>query len=454
MIVSSIQDTWPAQNTHCQFWLYNNWMAPALSSLAPFKTAAWSLVILLASSNAWSQQTKIQIRSAQGSELSGTIESINQNELSILTENKPTRLLLEQVNSIRFEKPTFPTVETMIRVQLVDGSWFNASSVTIDSRILNLTLRCGLTMSVDARNVAHVQFRGYKDELKLADQWREILADSSRIGDAIVVNRSDELNSIEGIVGDLSDQKLSFSIEDRTAEVAVDRIDAVLFYHAAGRELQDRCCELVLVDNSKLQIHDLNWYASRLQIETACGVKTEIPASNLARIDFSANREVWLSDLAPLTNDWQPLMTSSAIVDKLRKLKLAKKNQSHSGQPLRLRMIPDEDLSLLPDTREFRHGYSMQSGGKLTFGLNREFRKLTGMVGFDPSANLSGQLSFKILVDGKTAVEKELIHRSMKQPLELDLDIQNADRIVFQVDYLDGRSIGDQLNLVDLKVAR
>lgn len=86
--------------------------------------------------------------------------------------------------------------------------------------------------------------------------------------------------------------------------------------------------------------------------------------------------------------------------------------------------------------------------------MKRKFRKLTGWVGFDPSANPSGIVLFKIIVDGKVKVEQELVSREMNNPVELNVEITNADRIVFQVDYHDGRSIGDQLHLVNLKVSR
>jgi hypothetical protein len=147
-------------------------------------------------------------------------------------------------------------------------------------------------------------------------------------------------------------------------------------------------------------------------------------------------------------------MTSDAILEKLRRLRLARVNQSFAGRPLSLKFYPDNELSFFAETKQFENGYSIQSGGKLAFALNQQYKTLTGWVGFDPAASPSGNVLFKILVDGKVILEKELIHRVTQNPLELNVDIQDADRIVFQVDYHDGRSSGDQLNLVDLKVSR
>ena len=59
---------------------------------------------------------------------------------------------------------------------------------------------------------------------------------------------------------------------------------------------------------------------------------------------------------------------------------------------------------------------------------------------------------FRVLLDGKIGLEKELIHRLMKNPIGIDLDVKDVRRVVFQVEYNDGRSTGDQINLVDLWV--
>jgi hypothetical protein len=60
----------------------------------------------------------------------------------------------------------------------------------------------------------------------------------------------------------------------------------------------------------------------------------------------------------------------------------------------------------------------------------------------------------RVLLDGKTVLEKELIHRLMNNPLEIDLSVKDVDRVVVQVEYNDGRSTGDQIHLVELKVAK
>ena len=55
---------------------------------------------------------------------------------------------------------------------------------------------------------------------------------------------------------------------------------------------------------------------------------------------------------------------------------------------------------------------------------------------------------------GKLLLQERLENKMMDRPLKLDLDINGAKRIVFELSYHDGRSVGDQVHLVDLKVSK
>ena len=132
--------------------------------------------------------------------------------------------------------------------------------------------------------------------------------------------------------------------------------------------------------------------------------------------------------MEPTTNDWNALITSPAIVEKLRRLKIARINESFRGLPLALKFSPNQGLSSASEVRQFDQGFAVQGGGKLAFSLGGRFQKLTGLVGFDPAANITGRVKFTVLLDGKPAVEQVLIHRKMKNPFQLDVEIKDAKR--------------------------
>ena len=231
-------------------------------------------------------------------------------------------------------------------------------------------------------------------------------------------------------------------------------MDAVVFYHAAGRELAQPACKILLTDASQALVRRLKWSDQSCAATLVCGTELTIPLESISRMDFSIGKDEFLSQMEPTTNDWNALIASPAIVDKLRRLKIARVNESFRGLPLSLKFSPNQGLSFVSEVKQFEQGFAIQGGGKLAFSLGGRYRKLTGLVGFDPAANVTGRVKFVVLLDGKTAVEEVLVHREMKNPFQLDLDIKDTKRVVFQVDYQDGRSTGDQLHLVNLKVSQ
>jgi hypothetical protein len=412
------------------------------------------LIMVAVATSVAGQELPVVINTNAGSQVQGTLNSIEFETINVQTADGFEKIGFEQIETVEFGVDVARPIDSVVLARLVDGSVLQCKTVEIGSGKFRTELHCGTVLEFDSRNVSWIRFRSYENQLEFAKQWREILDDASREGDAIVVNRSSELEAVEGIVGDLQDDKLSFSIDDRTARVSVSKLDAILFYHAAGRVVGSPVCEIVLTDSTSILTRKIDWDRSKIKVTSVCGSTLEVDVDDVSALNFRLSRDVWLSKMQPTTNDWKPLITSSAIFEQLRKMKLARVDQSFSGMPLDLNFHSQTGISFLADTRQFENGFAIQGGGKLAFSLEEKYKKLTGLVGFDPAANSSGNVLFKVLLDGKILIEKELVHRDMKNPLELDLDVRDGNRIVFQVEYHDGRSTGDQLHLVDLKVSQ
>lgn len=400
------------------------------------------------------QSTNVTLQTVSGETVQGTVAAIELDSIKLQTGQQTVEYSYEKIDWIETNSPTVSPQKSPKRIELIDGSSFNGDSFSISKGTLTTRLHCGLEFAIETRSVDALRFKTYTDNLDLTKQYREIKSDNSREGDTIVLKRDGELASVEGIAGDFENGKLEFSIGERTARVAEKKIDTLLFFHAAGRELASPKCELLLTDASRAVARRLRWKDRSVLATLVCGCELTIPLSSISRMNFSLGRAEFLSQMKPTTNDWSALITSAVIFEKLRRMKLARANESFKGLPLSLKFQPDQQFSFATQIKQFEEGYAIQGGGKLAFSLGGRYRKLTGLVGFDPAASITGHVKLVILVDGKTAIKRELIHRTMKNPIELDLDIKDAKRVVFQVDFQDGRSTGDQLHLVNLKVSQ
>ena len=432
-----------------------------MEKLRPFLSLASAILIWICAAdlpcfdtNCFGQSANVTLQTVAGQTAEGSVAGIELDSIKLQTGQQTVEFSFEKVDSILTNNQPVKPETSPTQIELIDGSSFNGDSFSISRGTLSTRLHCGLETEFETRNIEAVRFRTYTDNLDLARQYREIKSDDSREGDAIVLKRDGELTSVEGIAGDFEDEKLEFSIGERTARVAAEKIDTLLFYHAAGRELASPNCELLLTDGSRAVARRLKWKSPSVIATLVCGAEVTIALKSISQMNFSLGRAEFLSQMEPTTNDWNALITSSVIFEKLRRMKLARANESFKGLPLSLKFQPDQDLSFATQIKQFEQGFAIQGGGKLAFSLGGRYRKLTGLVGFDPAANITGHVKLIVLVDGKPVVERELIHRTLKNPIQLDVDIKDAKRVVFQVDLQDGRSTGDQLHLVNLKVSQ
>ena len=99
-------------------------------------------------------------------------------------------------------------------------------------------------------------------------------------------------------------------------------------------------------------------------------------------------------------------------------------------------------------------GIAIAGGGRVVFAVNGQFKRLTGLVGFDPAAFIGGEVNFVIKTDGQTAIFEVLRLTEVPRPIALDLSIAETKRVSISVEYADGKPAGDVLHLVDFKVLR
>ena len=63
-------------------------------------------------------------------------------------------------------------------------------------------------------------------------------------------------------------------------------------------------------------------------------------------------------------------------------------------------------------------------------------------------------MKVRILVDGKELYAQEFVKNEMTEPQPFEIDLVNVQRMIIEVDYADGRSIGDVIHLVNLTLQK
>ena len=384
-----------------------------------------------------------------GSQFDGVMLGLSSDTASFTIAGEAKSFPVDSISQIRFSDQLESSSEFTKRVTFVDGSALICTSVILKDRQLQAKTESGIEFKANSRLLDYVRFSSEPGES--LEMWRET-ANEARESDALIVLKDQKLQAIEGIIGDVSADSVSFTVGERNADVKRSRLSGMLFYRRVTDEFAPPLCTLDLIDGSSIQVRSIDINEKEIKVNSAAGISFSLTADAIVTIDFGSNRHVWLSDLEPATNDWTPLLASPAILDSLKQFSVARIDKSFTGKPLSI-LMSDEDSGSV-SSKEFSKGFSIKGGGKISFLLSNQYLRLTGSTGFDPNANAAGKVKLIVQIDGKNRIEEVLDAANMERPFEFDIDLSGADRIVFQVDYFDRRAVGDILHAVDMKLHR
>ena len=396
----------------------------------------------------------VSVQTTDGQSLTGELIALDGQVLELVNHENNQTLAFDQIESVSFPNAVESQQPSILQCQLADGSSFNANKISISEAQATLELSSGEQIVIAQSSLKSLLlFDAQSDPDKLR-QWDDFLPTFTAPSDAIVAEKNEALQAIEGIVGDVSDDGFDFQTGGRQVTVKAEKLTGVIFYRA-DRELPDTVCEVRLNDNSIIAAAQISMAQEAINIVTATGDHIVLPVDVIASFDLSAGRAIYLSDLLPTTNDWKPLVASPTHLESLTKLNRSIANESFTGQPLSLRTLPSDGLDFLATTQTYSKGFAISAGGRLAFNLNGQFQRLTALAGFDPEMDaLAGSVKIEIQVDQKITLSAVLDNRQLAQPFPVDVNLTNAKRLVIRVNYHDGRSVGDRIHLVDARLSR
>ena len=433
-----------------------------ISTNSSFRRFHWlaAIVIALLNSNvALSQSTgpAVQIRTAEGETVQGELLLIDSGSLDLQSSGEQITASVDAIERVDFDQAIEGQPEPQPAAAIIllsDGSRLPVNSVESEGNEFRIQTVGGVEIQLAKSSVQRLLFFEPANDFAKRQQWIDFLSTFEAPSDAIVAEKNDNLQAIEGLVGDIADGVVKFTMGERDVEVKTEKLVGVLFYRAA-REFPTTVCLVSLTDGTTLSAQQIVFADGLLNVVTRTGDRVTIALEKTATLDFSAGRAVYLSDLLPTTNDWKPLVANKLSMEHLSRLRTARINESFSRLPLELRSLPKDGLDFLATTETYTKGFAISGGGRLSFTLNGQFKRLTALVGFDPEIeSLPGVVKLLIEVDGQPLVSEVLENRTLQKPFPIDIDIVGAQRLVIRLDYHDGRPIGDRIHIVNAKVSR
>lgn len=101
----------------------------------------------------------------------------------------------------------------------------------------------------------------------------------------------------------------------------------------------------------------------------------------------------------------------------------------------------------------YAKGLGVHSLSKLTFDLNRGFKRFLCDIGLDDTAGEHGDVEFKVYADGKLVYESGVLRRSAGVK-NIDIDVLNVSKITLEVTAGGDDDVLDRANWANAKVVR
>ena len=349
-------------------------------------------------------------------------------------------------------------------IKLVDDSLFIAQSFTVKDSQATFSSKDGHLLTTSTRNILWIRHQPIVDNVgNMNDSgWSEILKQPVEKGDSLVINRDQSLDFLEGIVGDVSEESVSFKFGERDAQVKWDRVAGIRYYHASGRQLPKSRCVVSTIDGGEINATTVTLSInqqgtgnqesgkSKARFETPCGAVFDVDPAKLISIDWASTSIEWLDELLPIQVEKIIYLPNPKTKPLLEKLKKPSFSQTIQGNMLSLVVInPDTNTRQL---KQFEHGIQVNGSTRMIWLLDGKFKRVRGNVGFDPRANSNGLITLKIVGDRETLFEKPLAKED-NELIDLDLDVTNVRRITIEIDG-GNNTAGDVINFCNLRATK
>jgi hypothetical protein len=397
----------------------------------------------------------VELTTLAETRVSGRLVRVSTEDMVLTTGDGEQRFLAKDILAVRSLAPatTEKLAAPTVWIELIDGSRLPASSYTVAGGSAQVTLTGGKLLEVPTRAIGAVRLQDHDSDIartsQLPRQWAEIRA-ARAAGDVLVVRKAtgDEggkptatLDQLEGILGDISEDKVQFTYDEQQIPVDRLKIEGLIYFRPAGRQLPDPICTLEDAAGARWNIKSMELVNDELQLTSVGGVKGQVPLARVLRLDYSTGKIVFLSDWEPLTAQWTNIFGETASAKGLARLYAPRRDQSFSGGPLTV------------GQRAFSKGLALHSRTLIEYRLDGKYNQFLALAGIDPASRGGGDVRLVVSLDGKSLGEYRITGRD-ERPLQLELDIRGGRRLAILVDFGAGLDVGDRLHLANARVTK
>ncbi len=334
------------------------------------------------------------------------------------------------------QKPPAPAARAVV-VQLADGSLIEAQQYVADANHARITLAGGETVEAPAAAVQTV-LCGPLQTPELRSDW-ERLAAMKTDADLLIVRSGGGLDYQKGVLHDVTEEVVRFDLDGKILPAKRAKVFGFVYHHGTTAEMPPAICRITDAAGSLWQVRSLA-LDKKLRWTTPAGANVAQPCENIARIDFSAGKLLYLSDLKPDAIVWTPYFAAAEQPAAIKRFFAPRFDRGFDSAVLRLGQV------------DYQKGIALRSRTELIYRLPGHFGRFLATAGIADAVRPDGKVRLVIRGDDKVLFEAVLSGSDAPRPI--DLDISGVRRLAILVDFADGINRGDHLLLCNARVGK
>ena len=260
------------------------------------------LPLMLLSALAAAPQFDVQL--LDGSQVSGSLVRWDAAQLVVETSAGRTTLDTDKLASVTpHSPPASPAAKPAVWVDLVDGSQLAAAEYTAEKGRAKIAFSATEILEVPTAEIDAVRFQPTSEATAL--EWSRIRGQKIR-GDVLVTGNSSAIDYHEGAIEDVTDAKVRFILDGEALGVKRAKIFGLIYFHATAASTPE--CPYTIVDSagSRWAAASLKLGEDKIEFTSPGGRTTRRGLDQIAKIDLSCGKIVYLSDLKPDSETFTP----------------------------------------------------------------------------------------------------------------------------------------------------
>lgn len=390
-----------------------------------------------------------------GKKIQGDVVAITGQELTFKGPAGEEKFLVTTLHSVTLgPAPKVEATKKHTTVELTDGSFFRASDVAIKGKMLEVKLATTppRTLSVllrDDEGGAVYAVNREAGDAKLEQDFRTLLRTRGKFDTWVTkgTTKSDDgrdIDRLDGVPGTFGEgsadgKSVKFILEGgKETEPLMTRV-AGLILNQKPRPAPPAVCKVIDAAGNEYVAQAVARTPTGFTVTTVSGVKVDLEAGQVSKLDFAAGSVKYLSDLEPV-----------ALEESGTDPEHYQKDKNLDKRPIRLATDPAAGKV---DT--YPKGLTLKAKTVITFELKGQYKTFRALAGVDADPENVAPSQVKVTIDdGNVALFKGVVKKGDK-PLDLNLSVQGVDRLKITVES-DGSvtDLGNQVSFANVRVLK